>query len=135
MKDEQKRKLLREQRDHEGRNLDERDVEAYEALFDLLATEKSSIRQTTIKESIVDDTMAHIVFLEEQKDKRRDAISLSLGLLLGLVAVATAYFFIDRPLLFAMLDWAKQHLYTLLFSLLIILLIQLADRKLVRRIK
>lgn len=135
MKDEQKRNLLLEQRDHEGRNLDERDVEAYEALFDLLATEKSSIRQTTIKESIVDDTMAHIVFLEEQKDKRRDAISLSLGLLLGLVAVATAYFFIDRPLLFAMLDWAKQHLYTLLFSLLIILLIQLADRKLVRRIK
>ena len=135
MKDEQKRKLLREQRDHEGRNLDERDVEAYEALFDLLATEKSSIRQTTIKESIVDDTMAHIVFLEEQKDKRRDAISLSLGLLLGLVAVATAYFFIDRPLLLATLDWAKQHLYTLLFSLLIILLIQLADRKLVRRTK
>lgn len=135
MKDEQKRKLLREQRDHEGRNLDERDVEAYEALFDLLATEKSSIRQTTIKESIVDDTMAHIVFLEEQKDKRRDAISLSLGLLLGLVAVATAYFFIDRPLLLATLDWAKQHLYTLLFSLVIILLIQLADRKLVRRTK
>lgn len=135
MKDEQKRNLLLEQRDYEGGRLNEGDTEAYEALLYLLDAEKSSIWQSAAKESIVDETMARIIILEEQKDKRRDAISLSLGVTTGLVVVATAYFFIDRPLLLATLDWAKQHLYTLLFSLLIILLIQLADRKLVRRIK
>jgi hypothetical protein len=135
MKDEQKRNLLLEQRDHEGGSLSEGDTEAYEALFYLLEAEKFSIQQPAAKESIVDETMARIIILEEQKDKRRDAVSLSLGITAGLVAVATAYFFIDRPLLLTTLDWAKQHLYTLLFSLLIILLIQLADRKLVRRTK
>jgi|GEM_PF-1443519 len=133
MKEEQKRKLLLEQRDHQEGTLNEEDMEAYTALFDLLESEKSSIRQATVKESIVDDTMAHIVFLEEQKDKRRDTINFSLGIMLGIIAVATAYFFIDRPLLQASLDWAKQHLHVLLFSLVIILLVQLADKKLVRR--
>ena len=135
MKDEQKRNLLLEQRNHEGGSLNEGDAEAYEALFYLLDAEKSSIRQSAAKESIVNETMARIVILEEQKDKRRDTINLSLGITAGLVALATAYFFLDRPLLLAMLDWARQHLYTLLFSLLIILLIQLADRKLVHRTK
>lgn len=133
MRDEQKRKLLLEQRDHEGGSLNERDMEVYESLFDLLEAEKSSIRQATAGESIVEDTMVHIVFLEEQKDKRRDAVNLGLGILVGLVAVAIAYFFVDRPLLQALLDWAKQHLYILLFSLAVIVLVQVADRTLVRR--
>lgn len=133
MKEEQKKKLLLEQRDYEDGTLNERDMEAYKALFDLLEAEKPSIQQTIAKESIVDDTMARIVFLEEQKDKRKDTINLSLGIVLGLLAIATAYFFIDRPLLQASIDWAKQHLPILLFSLAIIVLIQLADRKFVRR--
>ncbi|WP_134090189.1 hypothetical protein [Olivibacter sp. XZL3] len=133
MKDERYSKLLLEQIRQEKEHLNEQEITAYQTLFDLLEAEKAHSRQIAEQQSIVEETMAHIVFLEEQKDKRRDAINVGLGLFIGVLAIAISYFFIDRPLLQALLNWITVHASILLFSLATVVLIQWADKRLVRR--
>ncbi|WP_028298325.1 hypothetical protein [Olivibacter sitiensis] len=130
--DEQLKKLLQEQADGEQKPLTDQDREAYTLLFDMLEKEKDNPIQHEPNE-VVDEVMAKVLLIEEQKDKQKDTINFIAGISLGFLAIAIAFFFIDLPLLKSSLLWVKEYIPIIAFAAAIIVLVQLADKKLVRR--
>lgn len=125
--DEQLKKLLKEQAETEEA-LTEKDIEAYTLLFETLKEEKD-----ITSPSITDEVMARVLFLEERKDRRKDTLNLLGGIAFGIITIMSFYFFIDLPLLKTYLLWVKDYLPIIAFALLAIGLIQIADRKLLRK--
>lgn len=129
---EQLKRLLQEQAALEQKPWTEADAEGYTKLFKILADEKG---QASNQEPfhIADEVMNSIVRLQEQRDGRIDTVNLTVGIGIGIIALAAIFYFIDFSLLQSGLSWITNHLDTIVFSLVAIVLVQLADRRLVRR--
>lgn len=130
--DEQLKQLLQEQAEIEQRPLTEQDIDAYTLLMESLNHERKT-QATTPPVEVVDTVMAEIALLEEQKDRRRDTITLVSAVCIGLLATAICYYFVDYALLTAGLSWFKAHVPVVAFIIIAVGLIQFADKKLVSR--
>lgn len=130
--DEELKRILREQRDvEENGSLSEEDMKAYSALMEVLDGEQRAYTQTATDPALVDAVMMQVLLLEEKKEEKRDAVFSLLAVLVGILALTVVYFATDYSALHVIFEGLQTHLFTLLFLVTVVVLVQVADRKLV----